>query len=53
MSKKIKIESTQNAIDRGVKVEKLLPCKKGRRRPLKYRKINLNEAEKASKRGIK
>ncbi len=53
MNKKIKIESVKSAINRGVTIEKLLPCKKGRRRPLKYRKINLNEAKEVLKRGIK
>ena len=52
MSKKIKTESTKEAIDRGIVVEKLLPCKKGRRRPLKYRKTKKNTVEKAEKRGV-
>jgi len=52
MIKKIKTESTKEAIDRGVEVEKLLPCKKGRRRPLKYKKTKLNEVEKTEKRGV-
>jgi len=52
MSKKIKTESTEEAIDRGIVVEKLLPCKKGRRRPLKYRKTKKNTVEKAEKRGV-